>query len=399
MTKQPLARVWCAALLLTCLLVPACMEGSGNQELTFVPNCLSEPQVGPNAVHSVRYRGSRTQAGQRAEFSEVVELGDPFVLSGVVSVDVPLTVELLNSGGVVLATRTISDAELARGASSYAAPVADAMGTNPDRTIDFVSSQGHRYQDLWQFVGEPSTGSYVLRRRQAQLVDVGDPIACTRVISVEPPTDAGIDSGIDSSVDAGIDSGVDAGTDLGTDAGGVASPIADFTTIAGTDVTATGGLSTARGLEFSLDSAVTVASLLVTGLPERQDAGPAPTVILWHKTGAVDLQTTDTFSLGSAILPTTVAAGSALFTFSPPLVLGAGTHSMVITAEDPSSLNPWSMRQIDNTGQQLTVETITFGSVWGWYGSVDTDTGVASSVSGYDSMYFVVPRITMTLVP
>ena len=73
-------------------------------------------------------------------------------------------------------------------------------------------------------------------------------------------------------------------------------------------------------------------------------------------------------------------AGSALFTFSPPLVLGAGTHSMVITADDPSGLGAWSMRQLDNTGQQLTVDTITFGSLWGWYGSVDIDTGVEGVV-------------------
>ena len=72
---------------------------------------------------------------------------------------------------------------------------------------------------------------------------------------------------------------------------------------------------------------------------------------------------------------------------------------MVITADDPSGLGAWSMRQLDNTGQQLTVDTLTFGSVWGWYGSVDIDTGVASSVSGYDSSYFVIPRVTMTIVP
>jgi hypothetical protein len=446
-TRQPMTRAWCATVLLTSLLVPACTGGSGTQELTFVPNCLPQPQTGPNVVESIRYRGSRMQAGQVETFSQVVRLGEPLVLSGVVSIDVPLTVELLNSDGVVLASREVSDGELARGPSSYAAPVASSTGPNPDRTIEFFSSQGHRYEDVWQFASEPSPGSYVLHSRQAQLIDAGDFIACARVIMVDRPTDAGIDSSVDTGTDAGTDAGADAGTDAEVDAGscpagftgpacdvniddcatspcangtcldgvdafscqcppgftgatcGVASPTADFNTIAGMDVTMTGGLSTARGIEFSLDSAVTVASLFVTGLPVRQDPGPDLTVVLWHKTGAVDLQTTDTFSLGSAILPTTVETGSALFTFSPPLVLGAGTHSMVITADDPSGLGAWSMRQIDNTGQQLTVDTITFGSLWGWYGSVDIDTGIASSVSGYDNTYFVVPRVTMTIVP
>lgn len=398
MTRQPMTCALRATLLLTCLLIPACTGGSGTQELTFVPNCHPQPQTGPNAVASIRYRGSRMQAGQVEAFSQVVELGEPFVLSGVVSIDLPLTVELLNADGTVLAIRELSDGELARGPSSYAAPVASSTGPNPDRTIEFFSGQGHRYEDVWQFSSEPSPGSYVLQRRQAQLIDQGDAIACTRVITVDRPTDAGIDSSVDTGTDAATDAGADAGTDAGADAG-VASPIADFTTIAGTDVTMTGGLSTARGIEFSVDSAVTVASLLVTGLPVRQDPGPDLTVVLWHKTGAVDLQTTDTFSLGSAILPTTVEAGSALFTFSPPLVLGAGTHSMVITADDPSGLGAWSMRQLDNTGQQLTVDTITLGSIWGWYGSVDIDTGVASSVSGYDNTYFVIPRVTMTFVP
>lgn len=173
-----------------------------------------------------------------------------------------------------------------------------------------------------------------------------------------------------------------------------ATVTADFTTIAGMDVSTYGGLLVARGLEFYVASPVTVSSLVVSGLPPGQEA----TALLWHKTGAVDLQVTDTFSLGSSIAPSSTGTGTATFTFATPFVLDAGTHSLVLAVDDPNT-GEWSMRQLDNSGQSLTVGAVTFESVWGWRGDVDTSTGVASNVSIYDSTYFYIPRISLVLAP
>jgi hypothetical protein len=168
---------------------------------------------------------------------------------------------------------------------------------------------------------------------------------------------------------------------------------ADFSSLTGTAVVTYGGLGIVRAMEFALTTTVSVTSIRVDGLPTGHEA----TGVLWHKTGAVNLSVTDTFPLGSPYSPDEASAGSATFRFTPALSLAPGTHSLVIMVEDTSVGGEWSVRQhVNDGGQFLTAGGVTFESIWGWYGNVDTDTNTASSVSIYDSLYFRIPRLTLT---
>ena len=149
-----------------------------------------------------------------------------------------------------------------------------------------------------------------------------------------------------------------------------------------------------RGLEFTLSSPLTVTSIRVDGLP----SGFEGTAMLWLKAGAVNLQVTDTFPMGTPIVPSSSGAGSATFNFAPSKVFAAGTHSVVVMVDDTSSTGAWSMRELANTGQSLTVGSVTFGAVGGWQGGVDMSNN-AVGVSIYDLQTFRIPKVVMTFVP
>ncbi len=169
---------------------------------------------------------------------------------------------------------------------------------------------------------------------------------------------------------------------------------ADFSTITGTSVTTFGGPGLVRGLEFNVTSPLTVTSIRVDGLP----AGSEGTALLWLRAGAVNLQVTDTFPLGTPIAPSSSGSGSATFNFAPSKVFASGTHSVVVMVDDMSMNGAWSMRELANTGQSLTVGSVTFNSVWGWQGGVDMSNN-AVGVSIYDLQSFRIPKVVMTFVP
>ncbi len=314
--RQSMDYALCATLLLSSLVAAGCTETStsaNNQELTFVPNCGPEPQSGPNVVSSVRYRGTRTQAGTTETFEQVHALGEPLALSGGIAINLPLAIDLLNSNGVVLHTRTVTDGELSRGASSYAAPLASAMGPNPDRTFDFVSSAGNHFEDVWKFSAEPAPGSYVLSSRKAQLIDAGDPIACNRVVTVNLPTDAGIDAGMDAGVDAGSDAGLDCDGGCTT---GAAPTITSITPNSGVP----GTIVTISGTDFRSGATVSIGGIAATSVTVVSGTSITATVPNGLALGSHDVVVTNTDT-------TSVTSSNAYVVPAPPTITGIAPNN------------------------------------------------------------------------
>ncbi len=161
----------------------------------------------------------------------------------------------------------------------------------------------------------------------------------------------------------------------------------------GTDVVSFGSLSSVRALEFHTSTMVTLGSVRVDGLSTNQGT----TAKMWIKSGAINLQVTDMYALGSPHLPTATTSTSA--TFDIPLqTLVTGTYSMVFTVDDQSQNGEWQLRQIDNSSPSVAVGPVTLDSVWGWHGDLDAVNNMATSVSIYDQAYFIIPKVTLTFV-
>lgn len=180
-------------------------------------------------------KGNEDTGTEEARESAEKDLGEAFELPVTSTIKLPLSVALLNADGTVLATRLIEDPELVSRSSNYPIPKGDSSGDHPDKTVTYVSSMGHHYEDLWTFNKSGSDGSYHLLRRVIHLIDVESaPVACVKVVpspASQPPAeessdagvntdlDAGIDAGMNPDLDGGMDAGMNSGADAGTDAG------------------------------------------------------------------------------------------------------------------------------------------------------------------------------------
>jgi hypothetical protein len=147
-----------------------------------------------------------------------------------------------------------------------------------------------------------------------------------------------------------------------------------------------------RAVEFYLGSMVTLTGVTVTGLP----ADKADTARIWIKTGAVNLQVTDTFPQGTPYAPTATTASSATFTLPTPKQIGMATYSIVVSVDDTDQGFQWEVLQFYNNAPSVTVDSITLESVWGWRGNVNVDTNTATDVSIYDAYMIQIPKVTLS---
>jgi hypothetical protein len=147
-----------------------------------------------------------------------------------------------------------------------------------------------------------------------------------------------------------------------------------------------------RAVEFYLGTQLNLTSVTVNGLPSDM----AETARIWIKTGAVNLQVTDTFALGTPYAPTATSASSATFTLPTPKQLGFNTYSIVVSVADTDQGFQWEMLQFNNDAPSVTVDSVTLESLWGWRGNVNVDTNTATDVSIYDGFLVQIPRVTLT---
>lgn len=176
---------------------------------------------------------------------------------------------------------------------------------------------------------------------------------------------------------------------------GTATVVDLATASSGRDVTNIAGPGLVRGLEFGVDQTVTITSITVGGLPPQK----ASTAKLWRKSGAVDLQETDTYALGSPFLPTSHTDTTATFDLGGPLELEPGMYSLAVSVEDTANGFEWELREFDNSGHYLSAGSITLGPIWGWFGEIDHSTNTATTVQGYEMLTFQVPRFSLTFAP
>lgn len=188
MNIASMRRLVMAASVAITVLVAAC----GTNQHTFIPNCLPSAESGPNAVAKVRYKVTSTNKDRVEEAKTFdTKLGEPFELPSDNTIKLPISVELLNADGTVLATRTINDPELVRRSANYPVPdvVPGGSSKNPDKTVIYISSLGNRYEDTWEFIiNSRFEPVYIVKSRKVSFVDVESAaIACTTLVPRPSP--------------------------------------------------------------------------------------------------------------------------------------------------------------------------------------------------------------------